>query len=879
MRGIIGGFSSCAVAVSAGLALIAATLTGVAPASAASAPVTLPDMQVSVPTNQISIGNDSGTGDRMLRFTHITWDAGTGPFEIDPSYDSATGTASFVQSIYNSPSAGAWNLDHTVPLATVGVFDQPSDYQFPLTSFALYHRNADGSLGALAASSPKKDYCITADTYVGTVPNTPSSSFIPQGNCSDPTKALGWSVGWGDQYDQTDSGQPIDLTGVPDGSYVLRGIADPQHVLTESDTTNNVTDTVLTIGGTSVTIGAQSQPAITPPSVSVTSPAANASVSGTVNLTATAAGASGASIASVQFLLDGHSLGSPVTSAPYQYAWTVGSVTPGRHELSARATDSNGTMNTAASVPVTVTSGAGPNIDQSVNITGVGTVTTPVFSTSAANEVLLAEVSSDGPGGSAQTATVSGGGLRWKLVKRSDNQPGDAEIWAASTASVLSNVAVTSTPGVSGYGQQLSVQSYGNASGVGVSGVASANTGAPSLSMTSSAAGSVAIGVGYDWDNATARTLGGNQLMLGQWLDQASGDTMWAQQTINASTAAGQTMTISDTAPTGDRWDLAAVELEASTGPQPPDTTPPTVSITNPTAGETVSGTIPVAANATDNVAVAQVQFQLDGKPLGQPVTGSPYTISWDTTTATAGSHTLSAVATDTSGNTGASANVSVTVQNPAPPMTCFVQQAEVHVNGTGKLTTASFHTAAANETLMAFVSLDGPAGAGQQSTTVSGSGLTWKLVDRANGQSGDAEIWAATAPSVLTAATVTSTPAKGGFEQQLTVVAYEGASGTGATLVGSAAGGAPMLSVTTTSAASLVFAVGHDWDNATARTLPTGDVILEQLLDTTAGDTFWSEYTNQTTGAKGTVVKIGASAPTTDQWNMAVVELVNSGS
>ena len=52
---------------------------------ARAATVALPDMQMEVPTNAISIGTTSGT--KQLRFTHITWDAGTGPFEIDPAYN------------------------------------------------------------------------------------------------------------------------------------------------------------------------------------------------------------------------------------------------------------------------------------------------------------------------------------------------------------------------------------------------------------------------------------------------------------------------------------------------------------------------------------------------------------------------------------------------------------------------------------------------------------------------------------------------------------------------------------------------------------------------------------------------------------------------
>jgi len=223
--------------------LMAVNLCAVSRAGAAT--VTLPDMQIKVPTNLISIGADPVTGHRMLRFTHITWDAGPGPFEIDPAFNPATGTATFVQAIYNSPSPGVWSLDHTIPLSVTGVYDPPDDYQFPLTSFTLNTVNGDGSPGAVVATSPKTDYCITADAFVGGVPNTPNQTFIPQANCGDPTKPLGWSVGWGDQYDQTDSGQPIDLTGVPDGTYVLHATVDPQHVLTESNIANNVTDTTL----------------------------------------------------------------------------------------------------------------------------------------------------------------------------------------------------------------------------------------------------------------------------------------------------------------------------------------------------------------------------------------------------------------------------------------------------------------------------------------------------------------------------------------------------------------------------------------------------------------------------------------------------------
>lgn len=101
----------------------------------------------------------------------------------------------------------------------------------------------------------------------------------------------------------------------------------------------------------------------------------------------------------------------------------------------------------------------------------------------------------------------------------------------------------------------------------------------------------------------------------------------------------------------------------------PPDTTPPAVAITAPTTGSTVSGVVSVTANASDNVAVASVQFQLDGAALGAVITNPPYTLSWNTTSTTDGSHTLTAVATDTSHNSATSSAVNVTVSNTKPPV------------------------------------------------------------------------------------------------------------------------------------------------------------------------------------------------------------------
>src|SRR3989441_638794 len=103
-------------------------------------------------------------------------------------------------------------------------------------------------------------------------------------------------------------------------------------------------------------------------------------------------------------------------------------------------------------------------------------------------------------------------------------------------------------------------------------------------------------------------------------------------------------------------------------GVTPPDTTPPTVSITSPANGATVSGTITVSAIASDNVGVAGVQFKLDGANLGPEDTSNTYSIAWDTTTISNGAHTLTAVARDAAGNPTTSVVVTVTVNNDVTP-------------------------------------------------------------------------------------------------------------------------------------------------------------------------------------------------------------------
>src|SRR5687768_3039905 len=158
------------------------------------------------------------------------------------------------------------------------------------------------------------------------------------------------------------------------------------------------------------------------------------------------------------------------------------------------------------------------------------------------------------------------------------------------------------------------------------------------------------------------------------------------------------------------------------------DITAPTVSISAPASGATVSGTITVTANAADDIAVAGVQFFVDGI-AGTDVTTAPYSIPWNTSTATNGSHTLTAVARDAAGNSTTSAPVTVTVANDSTAPTVSINQAAAQVDPTR--TSPITFTAVFSEVVSGFgandVTIGGTAG-GTKTATVSGGPSTYTV-------------------------------------------------------------------------------------------------------------------------------------------------------
>ena len=93
------------------------------------------------------------------------------------------------------------------------------------------------------------------------------------------------------------------------------------------------------------------------------------------------------------------------------------------------------------------------------------------------------------------------------------------------------------------------------------------------------------------------------------------------------------------------------------------DTTRPTATLTAPLAGATLSGTVPITVDATDDVAVKKVQFYADDVLIGED-RKAPWSMQWDTRRVGNGGHALSTRAVDGCDNYRYSSTIGVTVEN-----------------------------------------------------------------------------------------------------------------------------------------------------------------------------------------------------------------------
>jgi chitinase len=110
------------------------------------------------------------------------------------------------------------------------------------------------------------------------------------------------------------------------------------------------------------------------------------------------------------------------------------------------------------------------------------------------------------------------------------------------------------------------------------------------------------------------------------------------------------------------------VSIVVPTTPPPSDTTAPTVSITSPTTGTTYTSAqaVTISATASDNVGVTRVEFYKNSTLFSTDTT-SPWSTTWNLTSADNGTHSFIAKAYDAASNNQTSQAVSLTVNIPVP--------------------------------------------------------------------------------------------------------------------------------------------------------------------------------------------------------------------
>ncbi len=263
-------------------------------------------------------------------------------------------------------------------------------------------------------------------------------------------------------------------------------------------------------------------------------------------------------------------------------------------------------------------------------------ITSPPVTTKAPGELLLAFISANGPTSKHQKVTsVTGAGLTWALVVRSNAEHGTAEVWQAYASAVVASAKITATLADKGYDGSITVATFTGASAkAGAYVAAHAATGAPATSLTTTGPDSLVWAVGEDSEHAIARTAGEGQTVVHQYLDTKGSSTAWVQQT-GALASAGSVVAINDTAPVKDRWELAAVEITTAT-PGGTQTTTYSYDTQGNRTGVSVAGqpgttlTYDQAGELTGYGSVATYSYDGDGLRMSKTVGGNTTSFAWD---------------------------------------------------------------------------------------------------------------------------------------------------------------------------------------------------------------------------------------------------------
>jgi len=503
-----------------------------------------------------------------------------------------------------------------------------------------------------------------------------------------------------DSYSLTPVSQPV--------LYSVSGLSNARHTLSIRATGGH---SLLALGS-NVTVDAfdvqAPPPDTTPPSVSMTAPVSGSAVSGTITVSATASDNVG--VTSVQFELDGAALGGKITSAPYSMSWDTKSIANGSHRLTAVASDAAGNHKTAAAVTVTVNNVTQPPPDTTPPTVSM---TAPANGATVSGTVSVSADASDNVGVAGVQFLLDGAALGVEDASAPYSIP-----WNTANASNGTHTLSAIARDTSGNSTTSSVVS------VTVSNGPPPDTTSPTVSMTAPANGSTVSGNVTVSANASDNVgvVGVQFEVDGAALGAEDATSPYSLSWDSTSVANGShTLTAVARDAAGNKTTATPVAVTVSNQTQPPpDTTPPTVSMTAPANGTTVSGSVTVSANASDNVGVVGVQFELDGAALGTEDKTAPYSIAWDSTSVANGSHTLTAVARDAAGNKTTATPVTVTVSNSSGGTTTRIEQDNPAVAYTGTWVTAT------DSTVSGGTAAESNQANATATLTFSGTGVTW---------------------------------------------------------------------------------------------------------------------------------------------------------
>jgi len=205
----------------------------------------LPDLRTLPPSGvQIEVAKD---GSRALRLSNTLWNSGDGPLELAGEFDFRARQTRVRQHIYTH---GDLTLEHFV-----GEFVwHPTHDHWHFEDFTLYELWTIDGVGnklRVISSSDKLSYCVIDTDTID--PNNPA--YLPRKRYAGCGRSLqGLSAGWGDTYKANLDGQSLDLTGLPDGYYMLMSTTNPTAAVLESNYTNNTASLYIQIRGQQVDV-------------------------------------------------------------------------------------------------------------------------------------------------------------------------------------------------------------------------------------------------------------------------------------------------------------------------------------------------------------------------------------------------------------------------------------------------------------------------------------------------------------------------------------------------------------------------------------------------------------------------------------------------